>query len=378
MVGSNGFWIQVTSFMKERILVLANFIAGLHSFRKEVMKAIVDAGYELYISVPDTEDDRIEYFKGIGCKIIKTEFDRRGTNPMADLKLMMTYRRIIKELNPKAVLSYTIKPNVYGGIACRLTGTPQIANVTGLGDAIENGGLMQKLTVTLYRVGIGKAKQVFFQNPSNKETCLRFSIADENAIVLPGSGVNLSHHTYQEYPADGVIKFLYIARLQKDKGTGEYFEAAKAVKAKYPQTEFQVLGWKEGEYEGLLNELVSGGVINYLGTTSDVRPFLKDVHCTIMPSYHEGMSNVNLESAANGRPVITTNVPGCRETVDDGETGFYCEAKSVESLIAAVELFIALPWDQKKLMGENGRKKVENEFDRQIVVKAYLDAISQI
>lgn len=364
--------------MKKTILVFTNFIAGLHSFRKEVMKAIVDAGYELYISVPDTDDDRVEYFKGIGCKIIKTEFDRRGTNPIADLKLMMTYRRIIKELNPKAVLSYTIKPNVYGGIACRLTGTPQIANVTGLGDAIENGGWMQKLTVTLYKIGIGKAKQVFFQNPSNKESCLRFGIADENAIVLPGSGVNLSHHTYQEYPTDRVIKFLYIARLQKDKGTGEYFEAAKVVKAKYPQTEFQVLGWKEGEYEGQLDELVTNCVINYLGVTSDVRPFLKDVHCTIMPSYHEGMSNVNLESAANGRPVITTNVPGCRETVDDGVTGFYCEAKSGKSLIDAVERFIALPWEKKKKMGENGRKKVEKEFDRNIVVKAYLDAINEI
>lgn len=364
--------------MKGKILVLTNFIAGLHSFRKEVMKVIVDAGYELYISVPDTDDDRVEYFKGIGCKIIKTEFDRRGTNPIADLKLMMTYRRIIKELKPKAVLSYTIKPNVYGGIACRLTGTPQIANVTGLGDAIENGGLMQKLTVTLYKIGIGKAKQVFFQNPSNKETCLRIGIADDRAIVLPGSGVNLSHHTYQEYPVDGVIKFLYIARLQKDKGTSEYFEAAKAVKAKFPQTEFQVLGWKEGEYEGQLNELVANGVINYLGVTSDVRPFFKDVHCTIMPSYHEGMSNVNLESAANGRPVITTNVPGCRETVDDGVSGFYCEAKSSESLIAAVERFIALPWEKKKKMGQNGRKKVEQEFDRQMVVKAYMEAINKL
>ena len=364
--------------MKERILVLANFIAGLHSFRKEVMKAIVDAGYELYISVPDTDDERIDYFKGIGCKIIKTGFNRRGTNPIADFKLMMTYRGIIKELKPKAVLSYTIKPNIYGGLACRLTRTSQIANVTGLGDAIENGGWMQKLTVGLYRIGIGKAKQVFFQNPSNMESCLQFGIADEKAIVLPGSGVNLSHHTYQEYPTDGVIKFLYIARLQKDKGTGEYFEAAKSVKAKFPQTEFQVLGWKEGEYEGQLNELVEDGIINYLGTTSDVRPFLKDVHCTIMPSYHEGMSNVNLESAANGRPVITTDVPGCRETVDDGVSGFYCEAKSAESLIAAVERFMVLPWDEKKKMGENGRKKVEKEFDRNIVIKAYLDAINKL
>lgn len=367
-----------SDIVSKKILVLANFIAGLHSFRKEVMKAIVDAGYELYISVPDTDNERVEYFKGIGCKIIKTEFNRRGTNPIADLKLMMTYRRIIKKLKPRAVLSYTIKPNVYGGIACRLTRTPQIANVTGLGDAIENGGWMQKLTVTLYGIGIGKAKQVFFQNPANKESCMRYGIADEHAIVLPGSGVNLAHHTYQEYPADGVIKFLYIARLQKDKGTGEYFETAKAMKAKYPQTEFQVLGWKEGEYEGQLNELVENDIIKYLGKTSDVRPYLKDVHCTIMPSYHEGMSNVNLESAANGRPVITTDVPGCRETVDDGVSGFLVKVKDPQSLIEGVEKFLNLPYEQKKQMGLEGRKKVEREFDRQMVIDAYMKEINNI
>ena len=364
--------------MKGNILVLANFIAGLHSFRKEVMKAIVDEGYQLYISVPDTDDSSIEYFKGIGCRIIKTDLNRRGKNPIDDLKLMLKYRRIIKELKPKAVLSYTIKPNVYGGLACRLTGTPLIANVTGLGDAIENGGWLQKLTVSLYKIGVGKAKQVFFQNPSNKEVCQRFGIADERAVVLPGSGVNLKHHIYQEYPADGAIKFLYIARLQKDKGTGEYFEAAKAIKAKFPLTEFQVLGWKDGEYESQLNELTAKGIINYLGTTSDVRPYLKDVHCTIMPSYHEGMSNVNLESAANGRPVITTDVPGCRETVDDGVTGILVKAKDTKSLIEGVERFLTMPYEKKKQMGLEGREKVEREFDRNIVVKAYLDVITDI
>lgn len=364
--------------MEGTVLVLTNFIAGLHSFRKEVMKAIIDDGYQLYISVPDTDDDRINYFKSIGCQIVKTDFNRRGMNPIDDLKLMLNYRRIIKELKPKAVLSYTIKPNVYGGIACRLTGTPLIANVTGLGDAIENGGWLQKLTVSLYKIGIGKAKQVFFQNPTNKATCLKYGIADNNAIVLPGSGVNLDHHTYQEYPADGVIKFLYIARLQKDKGTGEYFEAAKAIRDKYPQTEFQVLGWKEGDYERQLSELTANGVINYLGTTSDVRPFLKDIHCTIMPSYHEGMSNVNLESAANGRPVLTTNVPGCRETVDDGVTGIIVNVKDTQSLIDGIEKFLDLTYEQKKQMGVEGRKKVEREFDRQIVVKAYLNAINNL
>lgn len=364
--------------MKGNILVLTNFIAGLHSFRKEVMKAIVDEGYQLYISVPDTGDDRVNYFKEIGAHIINTKLDRRGMNPLSDLRLMLLYRKIIKQLKPVAVLSYTIKPNVYGGIACRLTGTPQIANVTGLGDAIENEGWLQKLTITLYKIGIGKADQVFFQNPTNQAFFFSHNIADDKSIVLPGSGVNLSHHVFQEYAPEGVVKFLFIARLLKDKGTDEFFEMAKTIKAKYQQTEFQILGWVEGNYKEQLDSLIQDGIINYLGTTSDVRPYLTNVHCTVLPSYHEGMSNVNLESAANGRPVITTDVPGCRETVDDGGTGFLVKAKDTRSLIDGIERFLALPYEQKRQMGIEARKKVEREFDRQIVVKAYLDAIAKL
>lgn len=361
----------------KRVLVLTNNIGGLHSFRKEVMKAIVDAGFDLFISEPD-DDERVKYFEDIGCQIIKTDFNRRGMNPFLDLKLMLRYRKMIKQLKPTAVLTYTIKPNIYGGMACRLTRSSQIANVTGLGDAIENGGWLQKLTVFLYKTGIGKAKRVFFQNSNNRKFCIKLGIANNDSFVLPGSGVNLKHHSYQEYPSDGIVKFLFIARLLKDKGTDEYFEMAKTIKAKNPQTEFQILGWVEGDYQKQLDELVDNGIINYLGTTSDVRPYLKDVHCTIMPSYHEGLSNVNLESAANGRPVITTNVPGCLETVDDGRTGFLVEAKSARNLISAVERFIALPYKQKKLMGLEGRRKVEREYDRQIVVEAYLKEIESL
>lgn len=359
----------------QTILVLTNNIGGFHSFRKEVVKAIVDAGYEVVISHPD-EDERVSYFTGIGCKDVLTEFDRRGMNPLKDLQLLSKYRKLIKTYKPVVVLTYTIKPNVYGGMACRLTHTPQLANVTGLGDAIENGGMLQKLTVLLYKIGIGKSKRVFFQNTYNRQFCIGKGIANEDSILLPGSGVNLDHHLYQDYPEDGVIKFLFIARLLKDKGADEYFEAATRIKEKYPNTEFRILGTCEGDYKEKLDDLESRGIIRFLGKTSDVRPFLKEVHCTIMPSYHEGMSNVNLESAANGRPVITTNVPGCKETVDDGVTGILCESKSSESLVAAIEKFLNLSYEEKKEMGLAGRKKVEREFDRQIVIKAYMKEIS--
>lgn len=363
---------------KGNVLVLTNKISGLHSFRKEVIKAIVDEGYEVYISEPD-DDERVKYFEGIGCHIIKTVFNRRGMNPVADLKLMVTYRKMIKQLKPIAVLSYTIKPNVYGGMACRLTHTPQLANVTGLGDAIENGGWLQKLTVKLYKIGIGKAWKVFFQNQSNRALCIKLGIANEDSVLLPGSGVNLQHHTQQSFPKDeGIVRFLFIGRLLKDKGIQEYFEAAKIVKAKYPNAEFQILGRIDGPFQSLLDDLVKKCIVKHFGETTDVRPYLTEVHCTVMPSYHEGMSNVNLESAANGRPVITTNVPGCRETVDDGMTGFYVEAKSAKSLAEAMEKFIALPYSQKVMMGEAAREKVEKEFDRQIVVNKYLSEINKI
>lgn len=360
---------------KTTILVLTNNIGGLHSFRKEVMKAMIDAGYNVVISHPD-EDERIAYFTNISCEDVLTEFNRRGMNPVKDLLLLIKYLKLIKTYKPFAVLTYTIKPNVYGGIACRLTGTPQLANVTGLGDAVENGGLLQRLAVFLYKLGIGKAKRVFFQNKNNLQYCVNKGIVKDNIELLPGSGVNLAYHQYQEFPKDGVVKFLFISRLIKDKGTDEYFKAAINIKGKYPNTEFQILGKCEGDFEKRLNDLVSRGIIKYLGYTTDVRPFIKDIHCTIMPSYHEGMSNVNLESAANGRPVITTRVPGCIETIEDGISGFLCEPKSAESLISSIEKFISLSYEEKKAMGIAGRGKVKREFDRQIVVDRYMSEIS--
>ena len=364
--------------MNNSILILTNNIGGLHSFRKEVVKAIVDSGYVVYISGPDN-DPRVQYFESIGCHIIKTIFSRRGMNPIADFELMLKYKRIIERIAPKAVLSYTIKPNIYGGIACRLTGTPQLANITGLGDAMENGGLLQKLIIKLYRFGICKARCVFFQNECNRNLCIQLRIADERSRLLPGSGVSLDYHKIQSYPLeDKKIRFLFIGRLLKDKGIEEYFEAAIAIKAKYPNSEFQVLGRMEGNYETKLQHLVKAGVVNYLGITSDVRPYIGDVECTVMPSYHEGMSNVNLESAANGRPVITTNVPGCRETIEDGVTGFLIKPKSTDSLVDAIERFIALPYNQKVLMGQEGRKKMEREFDRRLVIEAYLNELKRL
>lgn len=363
--------------MNNRILVLTNNIFGLYCFRKEVMKAIIDAGNSLYISEPDN-DKKSKYFEDIGCKIIKTNFNRRSKNPFHDLKLLIKYIQIIHQVKPQVVLTYTIKPNIFGGIACRMTRTPQIANITGLGDAIENKGWLQTLTIHLYRVGLAKTSRIFFQNLHNKVFCVKAGIASKESIVLPGSGVNLEYHKYQPYPKDNGIKFLFIARLLKDKGIEEYLEMAITIKKKYPKTEFQILGYCEENYQNQIEKLTKEGIIQYFGLAPDVRPFLTNVHCTILPSYHEGMSNVNLESAANGRPVITTNVPGCMETVEDNITGYLIKPRDTDDLIQKVEKFINLPYEKKKEMGMSARKKVEQEFDRKIIVDAYLSEIDRV
>ncbi len=364
--------------MSNKVLILTNSIGGLYNFRREVIKAIRDAGYYVSISYPDIDDKRGEYFETIGCERIPTLFNRRGKNPFSDFGLLVKYIRLIKKIKPKAVLTYTIKPNVYGGLACRFLNVPQLANVTGLGDAVENGGAMGLLTLTLYRFGISKSYRTFFQNASNRKFCIDKKIASTDSILLPGSGVNVDFHNYQDYPNDGAINFLYIGRIMRDKGSAELLEMAEVVKARHPEVSFKILGSSEGGFELQMEKLINNGVISFTNHSLDVRPFLKEAHCTIMPSYHEGMSNVNLESAANGRPIITTNVPGCRETVDDGVTGFIVNVRDTEDLIKKVEKFIALPYEQKKEMGFAGRRKMEKEFNRAIVVNSYLKVINEI
>ncbi len=363
------------------ILVLSNSFIGLYSFRKEVFQTFIDSGYSVSISCPMDNPAKAEWFESIGCEIIETSFNRKGTNPFMDLKLVFRYREIIRKVKPLAVLSYTIKPNLYGGMACQLAGVPQIANVTGLGSAVENPGWLQKLTIFLYKVGLRKSKTVFFQNTANRDFGLLHGMVKKESIkLIPGSGVNLQYHQYQEYPKnDETIRFVFISRLLKEKGIEEYFGAAEAIRAKYPNIEFHVVGWCEDAYSEKLKELQERGIIIYHGPVGDVRPIIGVANCTVHPSFYpEGMSNVLLESCAAGRPIITTNRPGCGEIVEDGRTGYLVRAKDVGDLINVIERFIALPYSQKVAMGQNARRKVEMEFDRKIVVDAYLKNIEEI
>lgn len=360
-----------------KVLILTNSINGLYSFRRELIEELINEKFEVYISSP--VGYRKEYFEKLKCIFIETSIARHGLNPISDLNLVFKYIKIIKKINPKVVLTYTIKPNIYGGIACRLLKVPYISNITGLGTAIENKGILQKIALILYKLGLKKASCIFFQNESNQKFFLDKQIVSGKTILIPGSGVNLSHHCFEEYPCDNnKIKFLFIGRIMKDKGINELLEAAIQIKAKFSNVHFDLIGDCEEDYNKCLQELQEQGIIKYHGRQNDVHPFIKESHAVILPSYHEGMANVLLEAASTGRPVLASRVPGCQETFDDGVSGFGFEVKNVKSLVEAIIKFIELPYEKKKEMGIAGRKKMEREFDRNIVVNAYLEEINRV
>lgn len=359
-----------------KILIIANSDKGLYNFRRELLQQLVQEN-EIHVCLP--KGDCIEKLKDLGCIYHNVEFDRHGTNPIKELGQISYYKKLIKQVNPDVVFTYTIKPNVYGGMACASLNVPYFCNITGLGTAIENSGIMQKITLILYRFGLKKASHVFFQNEQNLEFMLKNKIINCDYTLLPGSGVNLQRFPFADYPKDQEnINFLFIGRVMKDKGINELLATAKYIKSKYPNTNFDIVGSFDGNYEQIIDSAVDEGYITYHGQQNDVKPFLNNAHCVVLPSYHEGMANVLLESAASGRPVIASDIAGCRETFDDGISGFACKAKSAESLTETIEKFINLPYEKKVQMGINGRNKVEKQFSRQIVIDSYLKQLDNI
>lgn len=360
-----------------KIIVITNNLGGLFSFRKEVIKALIDRGDKVIISAPF--DNKVSFFGEMGCKMIDTHFNRKGTNPLKDIWLVYQYYKIFRSEKPDAVLSYTIKPNLYGGMACQFCHIPQIANITGLGTAVENSGWLQKFTILLYRIGLRKTHMVFFQNSANQNFCLYHKMVKGRNMLIPGSGVNLDYHCLQEYPQDGIFRFIFISRIMREKGIDEYLYAAQEIKKKYTNSEFHIVGPCEEDYEERLHDFDSKGIVVYHGLQNDVRPLIGYSHCLVHPSYYpEGMSNVLLEGCAAGRPIITTNRPGCGEIVDDGINGYVIEQQKASDLIEKIERFIHLSYKDKKQMGIAARQKVEREFDRQIVVDAYLDILREL
>lgn len=362
----------------KKVIIFCNSLVGLLSFRKELVEKLVKNKYNVCVVAPEHEYSGD--LKELKCGFIPIKMDLRGTNPIKDLKLIKDFRRIVKEQKPDIVLTYTIKPNVYGGYVCGKMGIPYICNVTGLGTSVEEPGILQMITFKLYRAGLRKAECVFFQNKDNLSFMKKHRLMNGEYKLIPGSGVNLKHHKLLEYPDSKTIRFFFISRIIFEKGIEEYFEVAKYIKSKYPNTEFHILGpCDDKKYQSIINELEADGIIIYHGSTKDVRNYHKISNCTIHPTFYpEGMSNVLLESCAAGRPIITTNRPGCKEIVENGINGYIVRCQDTRELKNAVERFVNLPNKEKMRMGLNGRKKVEMEFDREIVVGAYLQEIEAV
>lgn len=371
---------------KPIIALLTNNDDDVYCFRKELIEALIAEGYEMLISCPD--GPKFELMKDIPYIYDNPEIDRRGTNPVKDFGLLMHYRKLFKKYRPAVVLTYTAKPNVYASIVAHSLGIPVINNLTGLGSVVNESGMKQAFIMWLFKQAYQKSACMMFQNATNMQVAIDQGMVKGDYKLIPGSGVNTDRYPLQSYPAGGdgkqgePIVFNYIGRVLHDKGVDDYIEAAKRIKAKYPQTEFNMLGFIEPteiHYEEDLRILGEQGIVQYRGSQKDVKPWVARAHATIHPStYGEGMSNVLLESASMGRFIITTNNPGCQETLEHEKTGFIYQGGNVDALVATIERFLAMPNETRQKMGEAGRERVKSQFSREFVIKAYKEKIRDL
>jgi galacturonosyltransferase len=378
---------RINEMKKEHYLIalVTNNDDDVYCFRKELIEVFIKKGYEILISCPD--GPKFELMKDIPFTFDKINIDRRGTNIVLDFLLYKHYILLFKKNHPDVILTYTAKPNIYASIAARQLGIPYINNVTGLGSVLNKNGLLKLLIMKLFKIAYSKATCIMFQNSSNVKFAQEQGWIKGDYRLIPGSGVALNRFPVQDYPEGGngiegqPVVFNYIGRIMHDKGVDDYIEAAKKVKEKYPSTEFNLIGFIEPtelHYQVELEELCKQKIVFYQGNQKDIKPFIACAHATIHPStYGEGMSNVLLESAASGRPLITTDIPGCKETLDDGITGFIYHASDVDQLIERIISFLEMNNEDRQKMGLKGRLKVEKYFSRNIVIDAYVEEIER-
>lgn len=357
-----------------KVLFLVNHDVVIYNFRCELVEELIKSGNEVVISCPYGE--RIDDLVKLGAKHVDISIDRHGTNPLKDFKLIKEYRKLMEKEKPNVVFSYTIKPNIYGAIAARKYRIPFIANITGLGKGIEKGGLSQKVCVFLYRRAFKKVKKVYFQNQNNLEFFLNHKLVKNNYELIPGSGVNLNK--YQVQPYNNPYNILFMARIMKEKGIEEFIEASKKIKDIYPHVNIRVCGFCEDNYAQLIKDYSESGLIEYGGMVRDTISQYAWASCIVLPSYHEGMSNTLLEAASCGRPIIASNIPGCRESVEDGVSGLLCKPKDIKDLFDKMKFFIDLSLEEKRNMGLKGRELVTKKFDRYIVVNKYLNELKDL
>jgi galacturonosyltransferase len=353
---------------------LANRSGGLYNFRRELLESLAEKG-ELYAAIPN--DNRIPELQQLGCRILETPIDRRGINPATDLKLLMRYIRLIRDIRPTKVITYTIKPNIYGGISCRLLRIPYAVNITGLGTTFQKEGWLKKFVILLYKTALKGAEAVFFENRGNLQIMCELGIVQQSRChLLNGAGVNLEQYPFTAYPSENdTVKFLFIGRAMAEKGVNELFAAMQRLIAEGYRCQLDMLGYYEEDYRQTIEGFVQQGWLHYHGFQTDVKRFIESAHCFVLPSWHEGMANTNLECASMGRPLITSNIHGCKEAVIENVSGLLCEAKDADSLYAAMVRFLHLSPSERAAMGAAGREHMQAEFDKRKVVASTLEGL---
>ena len=367
---------------KPTIVLAANSAWNIVNFRGGLVRALKEAGYEPLVVAP--ADPACEERMGrLGVEQVPLELDRSGMSPVADARLFFAYRRLLLKFRPLAFLGFTSKPNIYGSLAARTVGVPAIANISGLGTAFLGRGGLMKFVTSLYRLALRRTDVVFFHNRDDLELFLELKLVSaDQAGLLPGSGIDLQQFESQPLPRGGPI-FLLVARLLGDKGVREFAAAARIVRQEHRNARFQLLGpiddgnrtaitWAE------LDGWVASGAVEYLGVADDVRPFIGKATAIVLPSYREGLPRSLLEGAAMARPLVTTDVPGCREVVEDGVNGYLCAVRSATALAEAMDKLCRLTVAERRSMGLAGRAMVARRFDEKLVVGAYLERLRQL
>lgn len=372
--------------MPKKILINVNSAWNLVNFRASLIVELIGLGYQVVAVAP--QDEYVSKLELLGCRFVSFEIDNQGTNPVCELNLLWRYWKLLRNEKPDLCLFYTVKPNVFGSLASTFLGIPFINNIAGLGAVFIRGGWLKKIVSTLYKIALRHSSKIFFQNKDDLELFIERKLINEQlAEVLPGSGINLKHFSptqFVTYPqANSSFKFLLIARMLKDKGVVEYVKAAQMLKESGVDAEFYLLGFLDVKNPAAIstqqmNAWTQQGFVIYLGVSDDVREYIFDASCIVLPSYREGTPRSLLEAAALSKPIITTNVVGCKEVVVDGENGFLCEVKNSIDLASKMNRMLALTDEERRLMGRKGRLKMEQEFDEKIVIRKYLQAIDLV
>lgn len=371
---------------KKKILIITNHSYMLYQFRRELIEKLMET-YEVILSMPFVghEDD----FAAMGCKCVETDVDRRGINPITDFKLLQFYNKIITEEKPDKVITYSIKPNIYAGLICGHKKIPYYANVQGLGTAFQKKAL-SLLVGLMYKTAFRKVKAVFFENEGNAQEFInRKLIAEDKIIVLNGAGVNLEHYTYTPFASrqqsdecceaeNRKMHFLYLGRIMKEKGIDELFTAMCRLHNEYgDKVVLDIVGFFEDDYKSAVEKMVGDGAAVFHGFQEETRPYYVMADCIVLPSYHEGMSNVLLEASAMGRPVITSDIPGCREAVEDGKSGYLCEMKNADMLFEKMKMMADKSLEEIEEMGRCARERMEKLFDKNRIVEQTVEIIGR-